>query len=203
MTMRKIAFFDFDDTLVPKDSMKRLIFFCIKKHPLSGIHLFKIMGLGILYYLKRISFLPLKEAIIFPLNILSSKELKLFYQQCLIPNYYKNVLEELYQKKSEGYLIYLVTASPEAYMQYTDLPIDKLIGTNTKKIDGKHRIIGQNCKDKEKVFRIQCVLKEEKMTIDYDNSYGYSDSVTDLPMLRLVKHRIRINKKDGSMSQFE
>lgn len=201
----KFAFFDFDDTLLPQDSMKRLIFFCLKRHPFTCIHLFKMVFLGIAYGLKIISFIPLKQAILFPLNHLSEEELKLFYEECLIPNYYSNVVDELKQKKNEGYLIYLVSASPEVYLKYTDLPIDVIIGTKTKEINGKNtsKIIGKNCKSEEKVRRIYEVLNEKKLEIDYENSYGYSDSMTDLPMLELVKHRIRISKKDGSMSPFE
>ncbi len=201
----KFAFFDFDDTLLPQDSMKRLIFFCLKRHPFTCIHLFKMVFLGIAYGLKIISFIPLKQAILFPLNHLSEEELKLFYEECLIPNYYSNVVDELKQKKNEGYLIYLVSASPEVYLKYTDLPIDVIIGTKTKEINGKNtsKIIEKNCKSEEKVRRIYEVLNEKKLEIDYENSYGYSDSMTDLPMLELVKHRIRISKKDGSMSPFE
>ncbi|WP_041139626.1 HAD family hydrolase [Beduini massiliensis] len=202
---RKIAFFDFDDTLLPQDSMKRLIYFCLKRHPWSFIYLFKLAFLGLLYGIKVISFIPLKQAILFPLNHLSEKELELFYQECLIPHYYTNVVEELKQKKSEGYLIYLVSASPEVYLKYTDLPVDMVIGTKTLTKEGKNtsKVIGKNCKGEEKVRRIQEILKKQNIEIDYDHSYGYSDSLTDMPMLMLVKHRIRINKKDGSMSQFE
>ena len=201
----KIAFFDFDDTLLPQDSMKRLIYFCLKHYPWTFIYLFKMAFLGVLYGIKVISFIPLKQAILFPLNHLSEKELDQFYQECLIPHYYLNVVDELKQKKSEDYLIYLVSASPEVYLKYTDLPVDVIIGTKTLSKDGKNtsKIIGKNCKSEEKVRRIHEILEEKNIEIDYDNSYGYSDSLTDMPMLKLVKHRIRINKKDGSMSQFE
>lgn len=185
--------------------MKRLIFFCLKRHPLTFICLFKMAFLACLYGLKIIRFIPLKQAILFPLNYLSEEELQQFYKECLIPHYYLNVVAELKQKKSEGYLIYLVSASPEVYLKYTDLPIDEIIGTKTAIKNGENtsRIIGENCKREEKVRRIQALLAKQNIEIDEEASYGYSDSESDLPMLRLVNHRIRINKKDGSMSQFE
>lgn len=200
----KIAFFDFDDTLLPKDSMARLIVYCVKKHPLSSIYLFKLLYKAILYGLKIIDFIPLKEVIIFPLKFLSNEELQDFYNTCLIPNYYPNVVKELNEKKQDGYLIYLVSASPEAYLCYTDLPVDYIIGTRTKVVNGINtcEIVGKNCKSEEKVDRIMEVLKQKNIEIDYENSYGYSDSDSDYPMLELVKNRVRINKKDGSMSQF-
>lgn len=205
MSKRKFAFFDFDDTLLPKDSMLRLIIYCLKKHPWTCIYLLPMAFFGILYGLKWIDFIPLKQKILFPLRILSLEDLKDFYTTCLIPHYYPNVVAELKQKKAEGYLIYLVSASPEVYLQFTDLPVDQIIGTQTKMKNGKptNKIIGKNCKSEQKVERIYSVLKEKNLEIDFEASYGYSDSDTDLPMLRLVKNRIRINKKDGSMSQFE
>ncbi len=200
--MHKFAFFDFDDTLLPKDSMGRLIIYCLRKYPYYFIYLFPIAFYGILYGLHIVSFIPLKERILFPLKFLSEEELADFYSSSLIPNYYPEVLKELKEKKEAGYLIYLVSASPENYLKYTDLPLDALIGTRIDVSNGKVKVVGKNCKGEEKVRRINEVLKENNLQIDYENSYGYSDSSTDLPMLRLVKNRIRVSKKDGSMSSF-
>ena len=198
--MHKYCFFDFDNTLVPKDSMGRLIPFCIKKYPSTIIRLLPIAFYGILYGLKIINFIPLKEKILFPLAILSKDELREFYETCLIQNYFTNVVEELKKKKEEGYIIYLVSASPELYLQYTDLPVDVIIGTRATVENGKVVIHGKNCKGKDKVERIQEFI--DLSDIDYENSYGYSDSESDLPMLRLCKHMIHILKKDGTMTTF-
>ena len=63
--------------------------------------------------------------------------------------------------------------------------------------------IGKNCKNEEKVKRIQEVIKNHNLEIDYDLSYAYSDSLHDIPMLKMVKNRIKIDTKDGHMSPFE
>ena len=63
-------------------------------------------------------------------------------------------------------------------------------------------MIGKNCKNAEKVVRLNIVLKQLGLEIDYDNSYAYSDSLHDIPMLKMVKNRIRINKKNGEMTPF-
>ena len=39
----------------------------------------------------------------------------------------------------------------------------------------------------------------ENIEIDYENSYAYSDSKHDLPMLKLVKNRYLVNKKNGEI----
>ena len=84
------------------------------------------------------------------------------------------------------------------------MPVDGILGTKTKIVNGKYtsRMIGKNCKNAEKVVRLNIVLKQLDLEIDYDNSYAYSDSLHDIPMLKMVKNRIRINKKNGEMTPF-
>ena len=79
------------------------------------------------------------------------------------------------------------------------------LGTKTDIKDGKYtsQMIGKNCKNEEKVKRIQEVIKNHNLEIDYDLSYAYSDSLHDIPMLKMVKNRIKIDTKDGHMSTFE
>ena len=82
---------------------------------------------------------------------------------------------------------------------------DEILGTKTDIKDGKYtsQMIGKNCKNEEKVKRIQEVIKNHNLEIDYDLSYAYSDSLHDIPMLKMVKNRIKIDTKDGHMSTFE
>ena len=96
------------------------------------------------------------------------------------------------------------SASIEGYLRFCDLPVDGILGTKTKIVDGKYtsRMIGKNCKNAEKVVRLNSILKQLGLEIDYDNSYAYSDSLHDIPMLKMVKNRIRINKKNGEMTPF-
>jgi HAD-superfamily subfamily IB hydrolase, TIGR01490 len=201
---RKIAFFDFDDTLIKRDSMLHLLVYYTKSHPLAIFQWLKIFIYGILYFIKIIPFLSLKKEILYPISKMSSDELKEFYQNNLVKRYYPHVVSILKEKKKEGYLIFLVSASPEAYLIHTDLPVDFIIGTLLAQENGKYsnKIISKNCKHEEKVVRINKILKEENILIDYEHSFGYSDSTSDLPMLRLVKNRIRVDKKDASLSEF-
>ena len=109
------------------------------------------------------------------------------------------------KKKAEGYTIYICSASVEAYLRFCKLPVDEILGTKTVIKDGKYtsQMIGKNCKNEEKVKRIQEVIKNHNLEIDYDLSYAYSDSLHDIPMLKMVKNRIKIDTKDGHMSTFE
>ena len=108
------------------------------------------------------------------------------------------------KRQEEGCLVFLVTASAEAYMRFNTLPCDELMGTKTQIKNGHYtsRIIGENCKGKAKVTRINQYMKEHDLEIDYDHSYGYSDSDSDLPMLELCRYRYRVDRKDGHLSDF-
>lgn len=201
---QKIAFFDFDDTIIHGDSIKYLLTYYVKKHPLS---IFNFLKVGWYYMGHKLGNQPInktKSAILFPLDKMSNQDLQTFYQKMVVPRYYSNVVQELMDKRREGYYVYIVSASVEAYLQYCDLPVDCIMGTKVEQVNGKYtsHMIGTNCKKEEKVKRIYEDLKKKGMEIDYEQSYAYSDSEHDIPMLKLVKNRIRINVVDGSMTAF-
>ena len=135
---------------------------------------------------------------------MTDQQLDEFYKEDIIPRYYPNVLNKLKEHVEDGYHVWLVSASPEPYLFCTDLPVEVILGTKVERIGDRwtNHIISKNCKNSEKVNRIMEVLNEKHLEIDYDNSYGYSDSDSDIPMLDLVKNKIRINKKNGEMSPF-
>lgn len=198
--MDKFAFYDFDDTLLKKDSTGHLLLYFLKRHPLYFYEVIVLLFYCLLYALKIVNFITLKEKLIFPLKHMDESELQTFYQEDLIPRYYPNVLSTMQQYHLEGYHVWLISASPEAYLKYTDLPCEVVMGTKTKA--GTNHITSKNCKGEEKVARIKEVLLEKGLTIDFDDSVGYSDSLSDRPMLELVAHRYQVSKKDGSIHPF-
>ena len=194
-----VALYDFDDTLANGDTINRLLIYDLKKHPL---HLFKFIKVGLLfvgYKLHMNTFEKSKEALLFPLRSMDAASQMAFYKQHVAPYYYKNVVETLNKHKENGLYVVICTASTSSYMQYTDLNCDVLIGTD---IDDHYHIVGGNCKGKNKIPKILHALEKENIEIDYENSYGYSDSNSDIPMLSLVKNRYRIVKKTGEIIPF-
>ncbi|MFR7592046.1 MAG: HAD family hydrolase [Longibaculum sp.] len=202
---RKVALFDFDNTVATGDSIARLLVYDLKKRPWHVLWFLKV-GIEYLFYLLHLlPFEKAKSTILFPLNSMDEDELKTFYQQCIEPTYYPNVVEEMQKKKDEDYIVILCTASCEAYMKYNQLPIDCLLGTQTQVIDNhaSSQVIGKNCKDKEKINRILNYCQSQGFEIDYENSYGYSDSNSDIPMLSLVKHKKRVLLNTGEIIEFK
>lgn len=201
---QKFAFFDYDDTLIHGDSGKALLKYYLKKHPLAAFRLLKVAVLFPLSLIGLVKFQTAKSAWLFPMDNLSDKELNEFYRTCLVPKYYPNVVAELKSKKDAGYLVYICSASIEGYLRFCELPVDGILGTKTMVVNGKYtsKMIGNNCKNEEKVDRLNEVVAKLGVEIDYDNSYAYSDSIHDIPMLKMVKNRVKINKKNGEMTPF-
>ena len=104
---QKFAFFDYDDTLIHGDSGRALLKYYLKKHPLAVFRLLKVAVAFPLSIIGLVKFQTAKSAWLFPMDNLSDEELNDFYQTCLIPKYYPNVVAELKDKKNDGYLVYL------------------------------------------------------------------------------------------------
>ena len=200
---RTVALFDFDDTISSGDSIYHLLKYDLLKRP---YHIFKFIPLGInyiRYLLKMISFEEVKAMLLFPLNTMDEKELEYFYHHHVANHYYPHMVEKMKEHKQKGDYVILCTASSEIYMKYSDLPFDKMIGTIIEKDKNKIKIVGKNCKGRHKVPRILEHLNAQDIQIDYDTSFGYSDSDADIPMLDLVKNRVRVAKKTGETSEFK
>lgn len=200
------AIFDVDYTIINGDSMFLMLFFAISKKPLFIFYTPIILVKMVLYFLKIIDVKNVKEAIYVPLKYLSEKELEEFFDTILLRKINPEVMKRLNFHKEQGCRILLVSASPEVYLQYfkKNSSIDVIIGTKLKIVDGKYinKIYGENCKGIEKVNRIKHYLNENNLEIDFDNSFGYSDSLSDKPMLSLVKNRYKVNKNELEIGEF-
>ncbi len=201
------AIFDVDKTLINGDSMFLMLFFAISKRSVLIFYIPIILVRIILYFFKIIDVKRVKESIYLPLKYLTEKELEEFYDKVLLKKINPKVMEKLNFHKEQGCQILLVSASPEAYLHYflKNNYIDIIIGTKLKMIDGKYtnEIHGENCKGIEKLSRIKRYLNKNNLEIDFDNSFAYSDSLSDKPMLSLVKNRYKVNKNELEIGEFK
>ncbi|VTR58066.1 HAD hydrolase, family IB [Actinobacillus pleuropneumoniae] len=198
---QKFAIFDIDKTVIHTDSMFQFLKYGIRKYPATTPVILKVVLHSLLYKLRLLEAEKAKSAYFHAMRHLDDSDLKHFYETELKPTIFPDALKEMQLKKSEGYHVLLVTASPDAYMRYfAELPcVDAVIATKLSVRDGRFTsmIEGNNCKGEEKVNRIQQYLSEQRLAIDYDSSCAYSDSLSDLPMFRLVKHKYLINQKSA------
>ncbi len=114
----------------------------------------------------------------------------------VLPRIYPQVLELAYRHQDDGLRVYIVTAASQelARMLAAVLALDGAVGSEfSEVVEGVYtgRPTGLFVYGREKARAIE--LLAEREGLDLENSYAYSDSASDLPMLRLVGHPVAVN----------
>ena len=199
--MEKLAIFDIDYTLTKKETSIELYKYMLKKNKKLLKYLPSHIITGLFYGLKVYNAGRTRENFLRFLSGTSEDELKSivksFYREKLESILYEDGIKAIKDFKEKGYKIYLISASPEFYVNefYNIKEVDKVIGTKFQMNDGKFscKISGENCKGEEKVKRLMEELKKDNIEVDFKNSYMFSDSLSDLPLLKLVGKGYLIN----------
>lgn len=115
----------------------------------------------------------------------------------LLPTIKKNIFERLKRHQKKGFLTILTSGSFEDLLKIiaSRLEIHFTIGTKLEAIKGKFtgKIIRPLCFGQGKVERIKYLVKEKNLSINFKESFAYSDSIFDLPMLKLVGHPVVVD----------
>lgn len=111
------------------------------------------------------------------------------------PIVYDEAIVLIERHRAAGRLVYLVSASPEEIVAplARHLGLDGIIASRAL-LDEEGRYTGEvafYCYGEHKVTAINALA--ERNDIDLARSFAYSDSATDLPMLRAVGHPIAVN----------
>lgn len=114
----------------------------------------------------------------------------------ILPRLYPQVLAIAHEHQDGGRAVYIVTAASHdlAELLARVLALDGAIGSRfSEVVDGVYtgRPTGLFIYGADKARAIEQLAKREG--IELANSYAYSDSASDLPMLRLVGHPVAVN----------
>jgi HAD superfamily hydrolase (TIGR01490 family) len=113
----------------------------------------------------------------------------------VLPRLYPRMLETAYEHQDAGRPVFIVTAASQgtAEMLAHVLFFDGAAGSKLDQRDGVYtgRFDGPFCYGEGKPVRMR-ELAEEK-GVDLAESWAYSDSASDLPMLRAVGHPVAVN----------
>lgn len=201
----KLALFDIDYTITRKETLMEFYKYIVSKDIKNIKFLPRALFSGLMYGVKVYDERRVKESFLKFIENIEEKDLailtKKFYDERLSKILYKDALDMIHKLKTEGYMIILISASPEFYIKefYAIDDVDFIIGTRFTFENGKfvRKMNGNNCKRDEKVVRLKAYLKENNIEADYENSYMFSDSLSDLPLLDLVgnPYLINYNKK--------
>lgn len=191
--------YDFDGTVYNGDSSIDFFIFCVKKNPLSAISALKTGFLIILEKSGKISKEELKSAFFSFVKYFDDID-------SLAEKFWKKNSRKIFdffieQKKSDDFII---SASPEFLL----LPICKKLNINliATKIDLKTgKILGKNCRGKEKVKRL--CQEFSKKNVEFSKSDEnfleenlpkienfYSDSISDFPLAKISESAWLVKK---------
>src|SRR2546421_1567424 len=113
----------------------------------------------------------------------------------VLPRLYPQMLARAYAHQDAGVPVYILTAASQemADLLAHVLDFDGGLGSRSEIVDGRYtgRPAGPFNYREGKVVSMQELAERE--AIDLDASYAYSDSESDLPMLRAVRHPIVVN----------
>ena len=215
---KRLAIFDFCETLVAMQSADSFIDFVRDKTPSRKRNLLEFLR----SFLTKLKFFSVINKL-FPSNNIH-KKLKLL-QLSGIPkstieelskNYYENVLKnklipkiinELKQKQSIGYRIIILSGGYTIYIKHfaetVDINSNDIIATDIcfdKNDICKGIFQGVDCMNKNKIIKMKKKIKDID-EFNLDASYAYSDSISDLPLLKLVGNGVAVNQKDQEWAQ--
>lgn len=201
--MKKLAIFDIDYTITKKETLMEFYKYIVKNDIKNIKFLPRALFSGAMYGLKVYDEKRVKESFLKFIEGIDEKELavltKRFYDERLSSILYDDAVKMIKKLKKEGYMVILISASPEFYVKefYAIEEVDIIIGTKFAFEGGKfiRQMDGKNCKGEEKVKRLYEVLKDKNIEADFENSYMFSDSLSDKPLLDLVGKPYLINYK--------
>jgi HAD superfamily hydrolase (TIGR01490 family) len=113
----------------------------------------------------------------------------------VLPRLYPEMLERAYAHQDEGMAVYILTAASQEMAEVLAhvLSFDGGLGSRSEIVDGRYtgRPAGPFNYREGKVLAMRELAARE--AIDLPRSYAYSDSESDLPMLRVVGYPIVVN----------
>ena len=194
-----LALFDFDGTLIKGDSIVSYLRTAKRLRAISKGEYIKACICGLQHKMGKLTEGVAKEkALAFRKGLEEKRRLALdafFASDELIPRVSPEGKKQMEYHRQQGHLVLLVSASTQNYMDMVamHLPVDGLICTQIS-AEGK---VERNCKGEEKVRLIQEYLKAHEIEADFENSYAYGDSKSDLPMLQLCGHPTLVNPQSA------
>ena len=193
-----IAFFDLDKTIIKRDSIFPFLLFFTKKRVHKYPYLIFIGFCSLLYKLHFIKNQKMKEIVsaIFKNETVTSLDIvsKEFVDTYVKGLYYQDALTEIENHKKNNVKLIMVTASYIFYAKYIaeHLGFDLCVGSELWRHKDTYtgKLYGKNCYNIEKKYRLW-ILDYRELT-DAD-SYAYTDSITDLPLLAFATKKICVN----------
>lgn len=180
--------FDFDKTIFYRDSTVEFWKYCLKRKKSLLLLLPKQGFYGILYGLRLMRRVKFKEKFFCFLRHIDAEE----YVEAFWNEQMQHIMPWFYAAKQDG--DWVVSASPEFLLRPVCARLNlNLLATIVDPHTG--RITGENCRDQEKVRRL-----EQAGITEWDKAY--SDSLSDTPILERAAQGFLVNNAKGTVTDW-
>ncbi|MDA7922741.1 haloacid dehalogenase-like hydrolase [Verrucomicrobiales bacterium] len=199
---RGYALFDLDHTILPFDTQALFCNYVLQREGWRRIYLLWFIPCLPLVALKILNLRTMKR--VFASYLVGMKRERLmshvsdFLESDFQTALYPAVVAEIERNRSEGRLLILNSASPEFYLEgiSDQLGFDHFIGTDMEvreKMALFPKISGPNNKHGAKITAMQTrgLIPDDVEVLA--NSWAYSDSSADIPLLSVTEHGVMIH----------
>ena len=196
--MRRLTVYDFDKTIYDGETLSDFYKFYLKRKPVKIVYVFSQFFYLMLYLLKIIKLEILKEKFLNFLNGEPKEEIEKSIDQFWLKNKGKInswLTDEVKKNKKETDYLIAISASPSFLIEreLKKIDFDIVIATDFEFSHEKFKskILSKNCKNIEKVRRLNEWAESEN--IKYNVVNFYSDSIADKPLYDLAENKFWIN----------
>lgn len=198
----RLALFDLDQTLIQSDSEVGWCEFLTRRglYDMSAIE-------GFMHSYEHGDF-DFDEFMAFqlaPLTKLGDAQLEelreVFVEEVVLPTVSPSMHERLREHRTKGHTLLAVTAAHDFIARpiCEAFDLDGGLYTQGERRDGRYtgRVQGTPCFAAGKILRVDAWLAERELGwVDVEESWFYSDSYNDLPLLQLVDHAVAVRPDD-------
>ncbi|MEM7700103.1 MAG: HAD-IB family hydrolase [Verrucomicrobiota bacterium] len=207
MPERGAAFFDLDHTILPFDTQAFFANFVLKKEGWRRVYLLWFLPVGLLAGLKVVSLRFAKRVFLSYLVGIPRERLESYVDEFVASDFaaatYPEVVAEIGRQREEGRRLILNSASPTLYLEAIakHLGFDDWLGTEMvlpEKLPLMPQLTGPNNKHEAKVIAMleRGLIPSTDQREKLGDTWAYSDSSADLPMLRLAEHAVMIHPSE-------
>lgn len=197
--MTALALFDLDGTLLADDTQLLFCQFVLQRQPLRRAFLPFFLAFTPAAACRLLGETEMKRLFLSYLWRLPRTDVealaRTFAREVVPPLLYPELQAELERHRREGRRLVLTSASPEFYVREiaAQLGFDHAFGTPVV-LEPRQPLVpdidGENNKREVKLARLEAA---GLLPCDQANSWAYSDSMADLPLLQLAGHAVCIN----------
>jgi HAD superfamily hydrolase (TIGR01490 family) len=194
-----IAFFDLDRTITENISGKEFVRYALKEKHLSFTDLMQVLLISLANKLKIVNPLRIINKMVrwiegMPVETMEKLSYEVFHN-ALVPSIYSEVPDEIKLHKERNARVVILSSSiaPVCSKIAGHLGFDDVICSELEIENGKYtgRSTGPLCYGHEKVNRL--VEYCNRNSIAPENAWYYADSISDLPVLKLVGTPVCVN----------